>query len=462
MGNIKKYDVIIVGSGPAGIFTALEIVKKTSYSVLMLEKGSDIKKRKCPVEDKDEPCRKCKTCSILCGWGGAGAYSDGKLTLTHEIGGNLTDYVSIDKAKELIDYVDSIYLKYGAPEKIYGKPSSKLKNLMENALKHDLKLISTPLRHLGTDKTKEMLIKIENDLTKAGVKVRFKDPVKNILVEKGKARGVKTYKGDEIYGDNIVVAPGREGAKWLREEGARLKLNTVNNPVDIGVRVELPADVFKEITDITYEAKFVYYSKQFDDMVRTFCMNPYGEVVTEYNHGIITVNGHSFREKKSDKTNFAILVSTNFTQPFKEPISYGRYIASLANILGNGVIVQRLGDLQKGRRSTKRRLEKGLIQPSLSCATPGDLSFVLPYRYLCNVVEMLNVLEEVAPGTASRHTLLYGVEVKFYSLRRNLNSELESEIKGLYFIGDGAGVSRGLIQASASGVIAAKSIINKG
>ena len=226
--------------------------------------------------------------------------------------------------------------------------------------------------------------------------------------------------------------------------------------------MELPSDVFKSVTDVTYEAKFVYYSKQFDDMVRTFCMNPYGEVVTEYNQGIVTVNGHSYQDKKSDKTNFAILVSTNFTQPFKEPISYGRYIASLANILGNGVIVQRLGDLQKGRRSTKDRLQKGLIQPSLSSATPGDLSFVLPYRYLCNIVEMLNVLEEVAPGTASRHTLLYGVEVKFYSLRRNLNSNLESEINRLYFIGDGAGVSRGLIQASASGVVAAQSIINKG
>jgi uncharacterized FAD-dependent dehydrogenase len=460
LGNIKKYDVIIVGTGPAGIFTALEIVKHTSYSVLMLEKGADIKDRRCPIKDNDGFCPKCTLCSLLCGWGGAGTFSDGKLTLTSGVGGNLTDYIGYERTEELIKYVDSVYLKFGAPDKIYGKPSSRWNNLAEKALKNDLQLVPTQIRHLGSDKTSELLTKIKNYLTRKGVKIRFNEPVKNILVEKGRAYGVNTLKNGEFYGRYIVAAPGREGADWLKKEGKRLKLKTTNNPVDIGVRVELPADVFKGITDITYEAKFKYYSKQFDDLVRTFCMNPYGEVVSEHNQGIVTVNGHSYRDKKSDKTNFAILVSTEFTQPFDDPISYGRNVAALANLLGSGIIVQRLGDLQKGQRSTADRLKKGPIQPSLKGATPGDLSFVLPYRYLCNIVEMLNAIEKIAPGAASRHTLLYGVEVKFYSLRRDLNNELRSEIDGLYFIGDGAGVSRGLVQASVSGVVAANSIIN--
>ncbi len=460
MGNINKYDVIIVGTGPAGIFTALEIVKRTSLSVLMLEKGHDIRKRKCPINESEKSCHKCRVCSILCGWGGAGAFSDGKLTLTHEVGGNLTDYLGLEKTKSLIDYVDGIYLKYGAPKKVYGRPSTKYDDLKEKAFKYDLKLIRTPIRHLGTDKTQEMLAKIKNDLTKAGVAIRCNEPVGKLLVKSKRVCGVMTCNNGEFYADNIVVAPGREGAEWLKGEGRRLKLATANNPVDIGVRVELPAEVFKEITDIAYEAKFKYYSKQFDDLVRTFCMNPYGEVVSEYNQDIVTVNGHSYRDKKTDRTNFSILVSTEFTQPFNEPISYGRYIASLANLIGGGVIVQRLGDLQKGRRSTQKRIQRGLVQPTLKSATPGDLSFVLPYRYLCNIVEMLNALENMAPGTASRHTLLYGVEVKFYSLRRKLTNDFRSEIEGLYIIGDGAGVSRGLIQASVSGVVAADSIIN--
>jgi uncharacterized FAD-dependent dehydrogenase len=462
MGDIKDFDVIIVGTGPAGIFTALELVKNTSYSILMIEKGTDIKKRKCPLNEGKDICTRCKVCSILCGWGGAGAFSDGKLTLTSEVGGNLPEYIGYERTEELIKYVDSIYLKYGAPEKVFGKSSAKWNSLREKALKNDLELVATPIRHLGTDKTSELLSKIKRDLVRAGVKIRFNEPVGNILFKKGRAYGVKTVKNGEFYGKYIVVAPGREGAEWLKKEGKRLKLKTSNNPVDIGVRVELPSDVFKPITDITYEAKFKYYSKQFDDLVRTFCMNPYGEVVSEYNKGIVSVNGHSFRDKKTDKTNFAILVSTNFTEPFKEPITYGKSVTTLANLLGEGVIVQRLGDLQKGQRSTEGRLKKGPIQPSLKGATPGDLSFVLPYRYLCNIVEMLNALEKVAPGTASRHTLLYGVEVKFYSLRRSLNNDLKSEVEGLYFIGDGAGVSRGLVQASVSGVVAANSIMKDG
>ncbi len=461
MGNLKKYDVIIVGAGPAGIFTALELVKNTSLSILMLEKGADIENRKCPIKGNDLQCHKCRYCALLCGWGGAGAFSDGKLTLTHEVGGNITDYIELAKTKELIDYVDSIYLKYGAPEKIYGKPSPEVDKLRESAYEHDLKLVATPLRHLGSDRTKEMLSWIKNDLISAGVEIRFGAPVDELLVEKGMVYGVKTLSGDEILAGKVVVGPGREGADWLRKEGARLNLKTTNNPVDIGVRVELPADVFKCITDVSYEAKFKYYSKQFDDLVRTFCMNPYGEVVCEHNQGIASVNGHSYRDKKTDKTNFAILVSTDFTEPFHEPITYGRSVASLANLLGGGAIVQRLGDFRRGRRSTLERIKKGLVEPSLKNATPGDLSFILPYRYLCNIVEMLDALENLAPGTASRHTLLYGVEVKFYSLRRKLDKGFESEVKGLYLIGDGAGISRGLVQASVSGVVAANSVMDK-
>lgn len=314
---------------------------------------------------------------------------------------------------------------------------------------------------MGTGRSQEVLQAMQDALVQRGVAIETGVEVTEILVESGRATGVRTKDGREIRGDYVIVGPGRQGADWLVKEGKRLKLHSIVNPVDIGVRVELPAEVMEELTSTVFEAKFIYYSRTFEDRVRTFCMCPHGEVVMENNDGLITVNGHSHAERKTSNTNFALLVSKTFTQPFHEPIAYGRYIAGLANLLGGGVIVQRLGDLQNGRRSTKERIAKGLVRPTLEEATPGDLSLVLPYRHLLALMEMLKALDQIAPGVNSRNTLLYGVEVKFYSSRLKLNAHLETEIANLYAVGDGAGVTRGLMQASISGMIAAKAILGK-
>jgi uncharacterized protein len=456
---MKKFDVIIIGAGPSGIFAALELLKSNNkLSILMIEKGKDIDKRACPVKVKNISCTACKECDLLSGWGGAGAFSDGKLSLSPEVGGFLSRYMEKDEVRSLINYVDGIYLRYGAPAEIFGDSVEEVQELEKLSSMNELVLIPSKIRHIGTDRCKLLLKKIREDIDNT-IETIFQTEVQAVIIKDGKYTGVSLKDGTEIHSDFLILAPGREGSRWLEEESKRLELTLLKNPVDIGVRVELPASVLEPLTKITYEPKLLFYSKRFDDKVRTFCVNPYGEVVKEYLKGIWTVNGHSYADRRTNNTNFAILVSTYFTEPFDEPISYGRYIAQLANFLGKGVIVQRLGDLMSGRRSTQERISKGIVRPTLTDATPGDLSFVIPYRYLCDIMEMLEALDRIAPGVNSRHTLLYGVEVKFYSMQLKLTDKLETEIANIFAVGDGAGVSRGLIQASASGVVAAREIL---
>jgi len=459
----KDFDVIIVGAGPAGIFTALELSEQdSSISILIIEKGDEIEKRKCPLLGGAPSCATCHECAILSGWGGAGAFSDGKLGLSPDVGGYLERYISRDELVSFIDYVDGVYLRYGAPGDVYGDDKGAITDIKSRAALCDLVFLPSRIRHIGTDRCLEVLRKMESDL-RGRVNVVFRKEARDILVSgRGAQRSVKGVRlddGTEYTSGNVVLAPGREGSKWLEAVAKRLKLDTLRNPVDIGVRVEVPAAVLEPLTSVTYEPKLVFLSRRFEDRVRTFCVNPYGEVVKEYLKGVWTVNGHSYAERRTDNTNFALLVSSTFTEPFDEPISYGRHIASLANFLGGGVLLQRLGDLRSGRRSTAERIGKGNVRPTLKDATPGDLSYVLPYRHLTAILEMLEALEGLAPGINSRHTLLYGIEVKFYSLQMKLMKNLETQISGLYAVGDGAGVSRGLIQASASGVIAARDIL---
>jgi len=458
---MKKYDVIITGAGPAGIFAALELLKsEKKLKILILEKGKDIEQRRCPSKDKQISCTLCRECNLLSGWGGAGAFSDGKLSLSPEVGGFLSRYMDKDEVQALIDYVDRIYVHYGAPADTFGNNAEQVHALEKLASKNNLTLIPSKIRHIGTDRCKILLKKIK-DYIQNKADILFRTEVADIITAKGSYRGVRLSDGREFHSDFLILSPGREGSRWLEEESKRLGLTLLQNPVDIGVRVEVPASVMEPLTSVTYEPKLVFFSKRFDDRVRTFCVNPYGEVVKEYLKDVWTVNGHSYAQRKTNNTNFALLVSTYFTEPFDEPISYGRYIAQLANFIGKGVIVQRLGDLIAGRRSTHERIAKGVVQPTLKDATPGDLSFVLPYRYLWNITEMLEALDKIAPGVNSRHTLLYGVEVKFYSMQLKLSNVLETEIKNIFAVGDGAGVSRGLIQASASGVVAAREILKR-
>ncbi|RJX16902.1 MAG: FAD-dependent oxidoreductase [Ammonifex sp.] len=456
------YDVIIVGAGPAGIFAAMEIVRRNpALKVVILDKGRDIKDRLCVSKESGGLCRHCAPCATMCGWGGAGAFSDGKLTLSPEVGGTLGDYVSHDNLKELISYVDGIYREFGAPEQVYGAGrEEELEELQRQAVLAGLRVVPVPIRHLGTGRCAEVLAQMKEFL-EPRVEIRVQSPVSSILSAKGRVRGVRTVSGEIVEGRFLVVAPGREGADWLRKEAKRLRLEMAVNPVDIGVRVEVPAAVLESITKNFYEFKCIYYSRTFEDKVRTFCMNPGGEVVMENSDGVVTVNGHAHAYRKTNNTNFAVLVSKTFTEPFKEPIAYGRHIASLANLLSNGVIVQRLGDLIAGHRTNADRLARGLLKPTLAEATPGDLSLVFPYRHLVGIVEMLQALDKVAPGVYSRHTLLYGAEVKFYSSRLKLSPGLESQVQNLFAAGDGAGVTRGLVQASASGVVAAHEILKR-
>ena len=454
-----KYDVIIVGAGPAGIFSALELNEKNNLNILMLDRGRDINQRKCP-SSRGFDCVHCDPCAVLSGWGGAGAFSDGKLTLSSEVGGWLNQYVAPQELDELVNYVDGVYLKYGAPSHIYGTDIDRIEEIERQAALAGLKLIHQRIRHMGTERCAQTLRKMRQELTDK-VDFRPKMDVKGLIVKNGIVEGVETVNKEKFFGEYVIVAPGRSGAEWLQAEAQALGLKTLNNPVDVGVRVEVLASAMEELTNVLYEPKFIYYSRSFEDQVRTFCVAPYGEVITESYDGVLTVNGQSYAERKTENTNFAILVSTSFTEPFKEPIAYGKYLARLSNLLSGGVMVQRLGDLESGRRSTHERIARSVVTPTLKNATPGDLSFVLPYRYLANIREMLQALDQISPGIHSRDALLYGIEVKFYSSRLQLSHCLETKIHNLFTVGDGAGVARGLVQASASGVIVAREIMKR-
>ncbi len=453
----NKYDVAIIGAGPSAIFAAYElVVKNPSIRVIMIEEGHDIYHRECPIATKKVThCINCKTCDIMRGFGGAGAFSDGKYNFTSEFGGWLNEYISDSQVAELIDYVDSINLSYGAPTEFF---TTKNSSIRRTALQYDLHLLQAKVRHLGTENNLHIL-KCIYEFLKEKITISFNQHVDEFT--KTETGFSMTTKGSDevITCDYLIAAPGRSGSEWFSDKCRKLGLKMISNQVDVGVRVEIPAEIFQHITDEVYEAKLVYRTKRYGDLVRTFCMNPKGYVVSENTDGIITVNGHSYRDEKlhSKNTNFALLVSNKFTEPFTEPQQYGKRIASFSNMLGGGVLVQRFGDLIKGRRTNEHRLSQSFTKPTLA-ATPGDLSLVLPKRHLDNLIEMIYALDKIAPGMANDDTLLYGVEVKFYSSRLQLSGELETQIPNMFGIGDGAGVTRGLSQASASGVHVARTI----
>ena len=458
----RKYDVIIVGAGPAGVFAALELAQATDLKILLLEKGKDLPLRKCPIIGKELSCPPCSPCGLVSGWGGAGAFSDGKLTLSPHVGGQLESYLGVEKTADLVRYVDDIYVKFGASNGVYGT-GPEVDKLARRAQAAGLRLIPTPIRHMGTETCREVLKDMRHFLS-SRIESQTDTEATSVIVQEGVVKGVETSDGRQIGARFVIVAPGREGADWLLKEAARLGITLHNNPVDIGVRVELPFKVLQALTDVFYELKLEFRSPTFDDRIRTFCMCPAGEVTMETTGGhdpVITVNGHSYSHRKTDNTNFALLVSASFSPPFREPIAYGRYVARLANIISGGVIVQKMGDLTTGHRSTSVSIEEGVVQPTLKSATPGDLGYVLPYRFFMGIIEMLAAMDKLVPGVASPDTLLYGVEVKFYSSRLELTESLETETANVFAVGDGAGVSRGLIQASASGVVAAREIVRR-
>ncbi len=456
-----NYDVAIVGSGPAGIFCALELIQhKPELKVEIIERGKNIEKRDCPNSDAAPGCKKCNPCDILAGWGGAGSFSDGKLTISTQVGGWLDEFVGNQRLMELIQYVDGKYVKYGAPSKVYGSQDDAVEEVSQKAALIGMELIPQQVRHMGREGCIDVMGKMYDDVLKH-VTVHFNAEAKDIQINGHSVQGLVTNGGNSITAKYVVAAPGRVGNEWLSKQAERLDLHTENNYVDIGLRIEIPEPVMHEIAETLYEPKLIYYSKEFDDKVRLFCFNPGGVVTTEYYDEILTVNGQSFANKKTPNSNFALLVSTRFTAPFKKPIAYGQSVAGLANMLGDGVIVQRLADLRRGKRSTKARIARSPVKPTLLSASPGDLSFALPYRHLSSILEMLDALDKLCPGVAGPGTLLYGVEVKFYSSRMKLNQNLETEVANLYAAGDGAGITRGLMQASVSGVLIARDILRK-
>ena len=456
---MEQYDVIVVGSGAAGVFLAYEMTKVDNRArVLVLEKGTPLEQRICPIKVTEGKCMNCRTCSIMNGYGGAGTLSDGKYNITTQFGGDLHKYVGTDQAMELMEYVDSVLCSFGGSEaRLYSTGSSDLKTM---ALRHNLHLLDAKVRHLGTDRNKQILKQIF-DYTKDRIEIRFQTEVQDVEVL-GDHDFIVHTDTESFAASEVVLATGRSGSRWISEICGKLGIETRSNRVDIGVRVELPAEIFKHITDEVYESKIVYKTDRYNDMVRTFCMNPYGEVVAENTNGIVTVNGHSYADPalRTENTNFALLVSNRFTEPFRNSNEYGESIARLSNMLGGGVLLQRFGDLVKGRRSSERRMEKCFTRPTLN-ATPGDLSLVIPKRQLDTIIEMIYALDKIAPGTANEDTLLYGVEVKFYNSNVDVDSNLETKVRGLYALGDGAGVTHSLSQASASGVFVARRLAEK-
>lgn len=454
-----KYDVIIVGAGPGGIFASYELTKlNPNLKVAVLDMGYPLNKRKCPINNQSiKGCVKCKKCSIMSGFGGAGAFSDGKYNITNDFGGTLYKHIGKDKAIELMKYVDNLNMEFGGEgTKLYSTQGTSLKTL---CLENKLNLLEANIRHLGTDVNYKVLNNLYNHL-KDKVDFYFETSVKDIEVLDGIYK-LYTSK-DDFTADKVILSVGRSGSSWLEGICSKLNIPTKSNRVDIGVRVELPSVIFDKLTNELYECKVVYKTTQFEDEVRTFCMNPNGVVVNENTNGIITVNGHSYCDQslKTTNTNFALLVSLSFSSPFKDSNGYGESIARLSNMLGGGVLVQRFGDLIRGRRSNEKRMSDNSVTPTLS-ATPGDLSLAIPKRILDGIIEMIYQLDKVAPGTANDDTLLYGVEVKFYNMETELDNNLESYLKGLYIIGDGSGVTHSLSHASASGVFVARHLIEE-
>lgn len=462
----NQYDVIIIGAGPSGIFCAYELTRqKPDLKVLMLEKGRSIEKRQCPKR-KTKVCVGCQPCSITTGFAGAGAFSDGKLSLSPDVGGTLPEILGYEKAEELIHEADDIYLKFGADKKVYGiEDYEAIEAIRTKAIRANLKLIECPIRHLGTEEGYKIYTRLQEHLIKSGVEIKFMTMVKNILVEDGVAKGVLTEQGEAFYAPEIVAGIGREGSEWFSHICKEHGIDTKNGTVDVGVRVEVRDEIMKELNEKLYEAKLVYYTPTFDDKVRVFCTNPSGEVATEYyDDGLAVVNGHAYKSKdmKTKNTNFALLVSKNFTEPFKSPIEYGKHIAQLGNMLSDGkILLQRYGDFRRGRRATEERLHRNNITPTLKDAVPGDLSLVFPHRIMVAIDEMIQALDKVTPGIASDETLLYGVEVKFYSNKVVVGQDFETSIKGLRAMGDGASITRGLQQASANGLWVARCILNQ-
>ena len=472
---MKNYDVAIVGAGPGGIYAAYELIKKDpALSVVVLEAGHSLEKRHCPIDGKKiKTCISCKSCSIMSGFGGAGAFSDGKYNITNDFGGTLYEYIGKEEALSLMKYVDEINMENGGEgTRLFSTAGTKFKKL---CMQNRLKLLDASVRHLGTDINYVVLENLYAKL-KEQVEFHFDTPVEKIEIlgrreavgeESGKQKSLKTdcdgfvlhTKKEDFSAKKCIVSVGRSGSKWMESVCDELGIPTKSNRVDLGVRVELPAVIFSHLTDELYESKIVYRTALFEDNVRTFCMNPNGIVVNENTNGIVTVNGHSYEgeEKHTENTNFALLVAKHFSEPFKDSNGYGESIARLSNMLGGGVIVQRFGDLVRGRRSNHKRIEEGMVQPTLQ-ATPGDLSLVLPKRILDGIMEMIYALDKIAPGTANEDTLLYGVEVKFYNMEVELDEHLESGCKGLYVIGDGSGVTHSLSHASASGIFVAREI----
>ena len=453
----NRFDVIIIGAGPGGIFSAYELMKsKRNLKVAVFDMGNSLEKRKCPIDgDKIKSCIGCKPCSIMSGFGGAGAFSDGKYNITNDFGGTLYEYIGKQKATELMEYVDHINMTHGGEgTKLYSTAGSEIKRL---CMQNKLKLLDASVRHLGTDINFVVLENLYKEM-KDSIDFHFLEPVKKIEILRDGYR-IISEKG-KYECSKCIVSVGRSGSKWVEEVCKDLYIETLSNRVDIGVRVELPAQIFAPLTDSLYESKIVYRTEKFEDNVRTFCMNPYGIVVNENTNGIVTVNGHSFEDpsQRTENTNFALLVSKHFTEPFKDSNGYGEGIARLSNMLGGGVIVQRFGDLIRGRRSNRKRIEESFVRPTLQ-AEPGDLSLVLPKRILDGIIEMIYALDRIAPGTANDDTLLYGVEVKFYNMEVKVDEHLETRHKGLYMIGEGSGVTHSLSHASASGVFVAREIL---
>ena len=451
-----KYDVIIIGAGPGGIYSAFELNKLApQLKVAVFEGGHALNKRHCPIDgEKIKSCIHCKSCSIMSGFGGAGAFSDGKYNITNDFGGTLYEYIGKKQALSLMEYVDDINMRYGGEgTKLYTTTGSKFKKI---CIQNDLHLLNASVRHLGTDINYVVLERIYDHL-KDSIDFYFDTPVDTV---KKLDNGYEITCGDKTFeGDKCIISVGRSGSKWMEKISKELQIPTQSNRVDIGVRVELPAEVFSHLTDELYESKIVYRTQKYEDLVRTFCMNPKGAVVNENTNGIVTVNGHSYEDpaKQTGNTNFALLVAKHFSEPFKDSNGYGESIAKLSNMLGGGVIVQRFGDLIRGQRSTQKRIDESFITPTLN-ASPGDLSLVLPKRILDGIIDMIYKLDKIAPGTANDETLLYGVEVKFYNMEVLVNENLQTKYDGLYVIGDGSGITHSLSHASASGVHVARVI----